>query len=212
MANAERVKDTTATTGTGNITLSGTPPTGFRPLADCGTIGAQFTYVLEGLTAGEWEVGVGTITATNQFSRAPTASSNAGAAVSLTSGATFAVIPTATAQKDFAEKLTNKRIKPRITALSSSATPTFNTDNCDRVHITGLAVAITGWTITGAPDAGDTLAIEITDNGTARVLAWSASFEPSTINMPTTTVAGQKLTVYFEYNATSSKWRCVGYA
>ena len=39
--------------------------------------------------------------------------------------------------------LTNKRITPRITSITSSATPTINTDNCDAVTITAQAEAIT---------------------------------------------------------------------
>jgi len=209
MANAERVKDTTATTGTGNITLSGTPPTGCRPLADCGTTGATFTYVLEGNTAGEWEVGVGTITAANTFSRSPTASSNAGALVNLTSGATFACVPTV-AQKDFAEKLTNKRVKPRVSSVTSSATPSVNTDNFDVLEVTALAVNITGITVTGTPDSWDTLIISIKDNGTAKTIAWNASFEASSLALPLTTVGGQTLDMAFRWNAASSKWRFQG--
>lgn len=212
MANADRVKDTTSTTGTGNITLSGSPPTGYQALAACGTTGATFTYMLEGVTAGEWELGTGTITATNQFSRSPAASSNAGALVNFTAGATFAVVPHTDGLKNFAEKLTNKRIKARVSAITSTATPSVNTDNFDRLTITGQAVAITSVTVSGTPDAGDMLIVDITDNGTARAIAWGASFESSTIAPPTTTVGGQKLTVTFDWNPASSKWRCVGYA
>src|SRR5215813_10564180 len=42
--------------------------------------------------------------------------------------------------------LTNKRITPRVTTITSSATPTINTDNCDAVTITALAAAITSMT------------------------------------------------------------------
>ena len=212
MAIADRVKDTSSTTGTGAITLSGTPPTGFQNLAAIGTTGTTFPYLLENTAAGEWECGTGTITGANTFSRSVTSSSNGGSLVNFTAGPVFQCVLTVNELLNGVQKLTNKRIKPRVLALGSGATPAVNTDLYDRVHITGLAVAITGFTMSGTPDAGDQLAVEITDNGTARAISWGASFESSTVAVPNTTVAGQRLTVYFEYNATASKWRCVGYA
>src|SRR5690606_11168492 len=51
------------------------------------------------------------------------------------------------------QTLTNKRVTPRITTISSSATPTINTDNCDCVTITALATNITSMTtnLSGTP-------------------------------------------------------------
>ena len=104
------------------------------------------------------------------------------------------------------------RIVARITTEASSATPTINTNNCDIHTITALAAAITSMTtnLSGTPVAGDGLIIEITDNGTARAITWGASFEASTVALPTTTVISTKLTVCFLWNTTTSKWRCVG--
>lgn len=213
MAIADRVKDTTSTTGTGNITLSGTPPTGYQALSAIGSTGVTFPYVIEGATAGEWECGIGTITAANTFSRSPTASSNAGSLVNFTSGGTFQCTWTVNEVLNGVQKLSNKRIKSRVSAIGSGATPAINTDNFDRATITGLAVNITSFTMTGTPDAGDMLIVDITDNGTSRTIAWpSANFESSTIAPPTATVGGQKLTVTFDWNPATSKWRCVGYA
>lgn len=70
--------------------------------------------------------------------------------------------------------LTNKRITPRVTTITSSATPTINTDNCDAVTITALAAAITSMTtnLSGTPSNFDKLIIRIKDNGTARAITW----------------------------------------
>ncbi len=212
MAIADRVKDTSTTTGTGDITLSGTPPNGYRNLATIGATGTVFPYLIESSNGTDWECGLGTIGAANVFSRSPSASSNGGAAVNFTGTLTVYCGMTADFFQNGVAKFTNKRIKARVLALGSGATPAVNTDNYDRVTITALAVAITGFTMTGTPDAGDMLIVDITDNGTARAIAWGASFESSTIAPPTTTVAGQKLTVTFDWNSASSKWRCVGYA
>lgn len=109
---------------------------------------------------------------------------------------------------------TNKRITARTGTTASSATPTINTDNVDYYSITALAAAITSFTtnLSGTPTDAQTLWISITDNGTARAITWGASFEASTVALPTTTVISTRLDVGFIWNAATSKWRCVGVA
>jgi hypothetical protein len=82
---ADRVKDTTTTTGTGSFTLNNTPPTGFVGFFTAFIAGTRVYYVCEGGT--EWEVGMGILSSTNILSRFKIfASSNAGAAVSFSAG------------------------------------------------------------------------------------------------------------------------------
>lgn len=109
---------------------------------------------------------------------------------------------------------TNKRISPRVLTSVSSATPTFNTDDCDTFIITAQAVAITSFTsgLTGTPTNGERKWISITDDGTARSITWGALFESSTATLPTTTVISTRLDVALVWNAATSKWRCVGVA
>lgn len=104
-----------------------------------------------------------------------------------------------------------KRIIKRSPPITQSATPIINTDITDVAHITGLAQAITSMTtnLTGTPVEGDELRIDITDNGTGRAITWGASFEASTVALPTTTVASTRLDVKFVWNSVTSKWRCV---
>lgn len=106
------------------------------------------------------------------------------------------------------------RLPNRVVAVTQSATPAINTDNTDVASITALAQAITSMTsgLTGTPVDGDGLLVRITDNGTARAIAWGASFEASTVALPTTTVISTMLAVSFIWNAATSKWRCVGVA
>lgn len=106
---------------------------------------------------------------------------------------------------------TNKRITPRVTSISSSATPTVNTDQTDAVTITALAVAITSMTtnLSGTPTDFQKLTYRIKDNGTARAITWGASFVPDGVALPTTTVISKDLTVGFLYNATKAAWGCV---
>ena len=113
------------------------------------------------------------------------------------------------------QTMTNKRITKRVLATAGpGATPTINTDSYDVVHLTALAAAITSMTtnLSGTPVDGDTLRISLTDNGTARAIAWGASFEASTVALPTTTVISARLDVGFFWNTETSKWRCVAAA
>jgi hypothetical protein len=109
--------------------------------------------------------------------------------------------------------LTNKRITARTGTTTSSATPTINTDNVDFYSLTAQAVDITSFTtnLSGTPSDGQTLWIAITGTA-ARAITWGASFESSTITLPTTTVTTNRLDVAFIWNVVSGKWRCVGVA
>ena len=112
------------------------------------------------------------------------------------------------------QTLTNKRVTPRVNAsTANSATPTLNTDSYDMMVITGQSVAITSFTtnLTGTPTNGQKLWIAITGTG-AIAITWGASFESSTIALPTTTVTTARLDIGFVWNAATSKWRCVATA
>ena len=85
---ADRVKDTTTTTGTGAITLSGTAPTGFQTFGAAIGNGNTTYYTIAGQGTSQWEVGIGTYTAAGTSLSRDTvlASSNAGALVSFSAG------------------------------------------------------------------------------------------------------------------------------
>jgi hypothetical protein len=83
----DRVKDTTTTTGTGNITLAGSPPSGFQSFNTAFGVGPSFYYAIEGGTASEWEVGLGHLSgATTLVRDRVTASSNSGALTNFSAG------------------------------------------------------------------------------------------------------------------------------
>lgn len=109
--------------------------------------------------------------------------------------------------------LTNKRITKRTGTTTSSATPTINTDNVDFYSLTAQAADITSFTtnLSGSPTEGQSLWIAITGTG-ARAITWGASFEASTVALPTTTVSTNRLDVGFVWNTVTSKWRCVAAA
>jgi len=96
-----RAKMTTATTGTGTITL-GSAESGHQSFADAGVADATVVrYVIEDGTA--WEIGTGTYTASGTtLSRTVSESSNADAAISLSGSSVVYVTATA---DDFANIL-----------------------------------------------------------------------------------------------------------
>jgi hypothetical protein len=110
--------------------------------------------------------------------------------------------------------LTNKRITSRITTITSHATPTVNTDNCDCVTITAQAEALTSMTtnLSGTPTNFQKLIFRIKDDGTARAITWGASFEAKGVSLPITTTLSKVLTVGFIYDTVTSKWGCVASA
>lgn len=82
----DRVRETTATTGTGTVTLAGAV-TGFQSFAAIGNANTTY-YVIAGQGTSEWEVGVGTYTASGTTLARTTvlASSNSGNLVSFSAG------------------------------------------------------------------------------------------------------------------------------
>lgn len=126
----------------------------------------------------------------------------------------FSIAPSNVVTLTGTQTLTNKRITKRAPAVTQAAAPTINTDVTDVAHITGLAQAITSMTtnLTGTPNEGDMLRIDITDNGTARAITWGAKFESSTVVLPTTTVVSTRLDVGFIWNTVTSAWRVVAVA
>jgi len=105
------------------------------------------------------------------------------------------------------------RIKPRTGSTTSSATPTINTDDVEYYELTAQAADITSFTtnLSGTPVKGQNLWISITGTA-ARAITWGASFEASTVALPTTTVTTNRLDVGFKWNNVTSKWRCVAKA
>ena len=223
MTFANRIQDLISGGGIGNLTTAGTPPDAtFFTLANLpGGVGASTGYVLKDGTA--LEIGRLTIVSVSPyvFSRAVAQSTAGGTTpINCSVGATLMVCATAAdflAFVDLAsvQTLTNKRHTPRVLALSGAiGSPAYSTDSYDVIECLAVSANITSFSTnqTGTPVKGDTLTFHITDNGTARTIGWDVKFEDSSISRPATTVAGQKLSVWFEWNAATSKWRLTGYA
>ena len=94
---ADRTKETTTSTGTGAITLSGVAPTGFQTFAvGLGSGSRRVAYCIVG--GAEWEVGKGVFNGTTGLTREIIrSSSNADALVNFSAG-TKEVFVTSTAE------------------------------------------------------------------------------------------------------------------
>ena len=104
------------------------------------------------------------------------------------------------------QTLSAKRIDPRVTSTTSSATPTPNVANEDVYILTALAVNATFGSPAGPPVQSTKLLIRVKDNATPRTLAWNAIYRAVGVTLPTTTTANKTLYVGCVYNSTDTKW------
>lgn len=88
----DRVEDTTTTTGSSDVTLSGTAPTGritFNAAFGSGTetTAVRFAYVIQSSDESEWETGIGYLSASTTLVRETVMqSSNSNNAVTFSAG------------------------------------------------------------------------------------------------------------------------------
>lgn len=196
----------TTSTGSGNNVLS-TSPTLVTPILGTPTSGTltNCTGYPSSALSGTLSVSGGGTGATTLTGLVLGNGTSAFTTVTAPSGAVVGTTDTQT--------LTNKRVTPRVSTTTSSATPTINTDNVDLYGLTAQAVDITSFTtnLSGTPTDGQRLHIYIVGTA-ARAITWGASFEASTVSLPTTTVTTNRLDVGFVWNSATSKWRCVAVA
>lgn len=84
---ADRVQDSTTTTGTSDLTLSGTPPTGMQAFSTEFPLNSPFYYTISSSGSSEWEVGIGYLSGSTTLVRQRVlSSSNSNALVSLSAG------------------------------------------------------------------------------------------------------------------------------
>ena len=121
---ADRVQDLTTTTGTGTITLTGTPPVGFQSFGTAIGNGNTTYYTING--GSEWEVGVGTYTAAGTSLSRDTvlSSSNSGSLVNFSAG-TKTVFVTYPAEKSVNEDVAGN-VNINITGSAVTATTATN--------------------------------------------------------------------------------------
>lgn len=185
---ADRVKETTTTTGTGNVTLAGAV-TGFKTFASRMANNDTCFYCIAG--GSEWEVGLGTlVSATPALARTTVLrSSNADAAVNFSAG-TKDVFITAPADKAVVLNNVDAQYLPTVTTDPSASPPTdgllmYAKNRAGRVLPfwrgpsgldTPMQAALSGNTVTmWLPGNGATLAINFGVSFTARNSGTSAA-------------------------------------
>jgi hypothetical protein len=121
---ADRVQDLTSTTGTGSVTLAGTPPAGYQSFGAAIGNGNTTYYVING--GSEWEVGVGTYNSTGTTLSRDTvlSSSNSNALVPFSAG-TKTVFVTYPAEKSVNEDVAGN-VNIDITGNATTATRATN--------------------------------------------------------------------------------------
>lgn len=142
----------------------------------------------------------GNITFAGAFTQSFTATGNT--AVTLPTTGTLATLAGA-------ETLTNKRINPRTSTTTSTATLTPDISSFDQYNLTAQAASLTVAAPIGTPVDGNRLTLRILDNGSAQTLSWNAAYTAIGIPLPTTTVASKMLYVGCIYNSTNTRWDVV---
>lgn len=199
---ADRVKDTTTTTGTGNVTLSGTAPTGFRNFGSVAANNDTVFYAIVHQTAAEWEIGLGTyVSATPALARTSIlASSNAGAVVSLSAGTKDVFITSPAIAQGWGvlapAQITADQNDYNPTGLSLTNTLRLTSDRPYR-SITGLAGGVEGRSV--ALENAGSHPILIRNENTGSTAANRFALTLDNILWPSDTLR-------LKYDAATSRW------
>jgi len=189
---ANRVLDTTTTTGTGTLTLDGSPPSGYQAFSAIGDGNSTYYTVVGG---SQWEVGIGTYTAAGTiFSRDTVLSSSAGGTtkVSFSAGtkSVFVDYPSERAVgTDLTQTLTNKT----IAGASNTLTVRLGSDVSGTLPVANGGTGITSFgtgvaTFLGTPSSAN-LAAALTDETGSGLAVFnnSPSFITPTLGVATAT-------------------------
>lgn len=185
-----RAKMTTATTGTGTLTL-GSAVGGYQSFAAAGVAdGNTVSYVIE--DGNNWEIGTGVYTASGTtLSRTPTESTAAGSQINLTGNAVVYVSAIAAdiVQPAHAQTLTNKTISYADNTLTGVAGVTATQTLTNK---TLTDPAITGTILEDVYTISDGAAFEIDPgNGSVQLITLGANRTPKATNM----AAGEAVTL-----------------
>jgi len=165
---ADRVRDTTTTTGTGTVTLSGTAPTGFQAFSVIGNGNTTYYTIALGT---QWEVGIGTYSSTGPTLARNTIleSSNAGAAVNFSAGIkdVFVTYPAEKSISDgygllpVANGGTGVTTSTGTGSVVLSAGPAFTSDTGSLFTVDGLSGISSNPVVSISGQTNDCLALEL---------------------------------------------------
>jgi len=160
---ADRVKETTTTTGTGTVTLLGAS-TGYQSFAAVGNANTTY-YTIAGQTTSEWEVGIGTYTSVGTTLSRTTvlSSSNGGSLVTFSSGTKDVFVTYPSSRSIYADgavlTATNSSVLPvssggtGVTTSTGSGSNVLSTSPTLVTPALGTPSALVGTNITGTATA-----------------------------------------------------------
>ena len=113
-----------------------------------------------------------------------------------------------------ASTLTNKRVQPRVSSTTSTATLTPEIASYDLFVLTAQAAPLTiANHSSSTPSDGEMIRIRITDDSTARAISFGTNYvAKGGIGLPTTTTVDKRLEMGFEWDAALSKYVLVALA
>ena len=162
---ADRVRETTTTTGTGTITLAG-PYTGFQAFSVIGNGNTTYYAIIDAST-GAWEVGIGAYTSSgNTLSRDTIlSSSNSGSAVNFGAGTKDVIITQPSARAVFAQS-GGSGLQAGVAAVTANGVPYAASTS---TLATGSGLTFDGTTLSASniSTAGSTTLSGGTANGVA---------------------------------------------
>jgi hypothetical protein len=189
---ADRVQDTTTTTGTGTVTLANAPPAGFQSFGAAIGNGNTTYYVING--GSEYEVGVGTYTAAGTSLSRDTvlSSSNGGSLVNFSAG-TKLVFVTYPAEKSVNKDVANN-VNVSITGNAATATKATNLNDGtagaipyqSASNVTAFLASASGVLVGGNPP---TFSTTPTLTGTNFTAIPNAALSNNAVTIGTTSVA-----------------------
>ena len=225
----DRVKETTTSTGTGTITLAGAA-SGFQSFSVIGNANVTYYAIVGQSPSTEWEIGIGTYTASGTTLSRDTVleSSNANALVTFSAGikdvfvtypADYAVVSsnnfgtsgqvlTSTGPNTAATWQTVGA--QRVVVITNATSITVNADTTDIATQTNTQAAgtLTINAPTGTPVNGQKFILRLQATNT-QTFSFNAIFAGSTdLALPTTSSSGGKYDYLgFVYNSTATKWQ-----
>jgi hypothetical protein len=195
---ADRVKETTTTTGTGTVTLLGAS-TGFQSFAAVGNANTTY-YTIADQTGSNWEVGIGTYTSSGTTLSRTTvlASSNSGSLVTFTAGTKDVFVTYPSSRSIYANGTTLTASNSSILPVASGGSGAATLTGVLKGNGTSAFTAATAGTDYVAPGTATTFTALQTFAGTSS----NADIKTSNI-LETATVSATAATGTINYDVTT---------